>query len=164
MIRVWGGGLYESDYFYDLADYNGILIWQDMMFACAMYPATDAFLESVRTEVIQNAQRIGYHTSVAIFATNNENEAALAQNWYGTVADEERYKSEYRKLYLATVMHELKTLENPSRPRPLVSSPSNGKESQRDNYISQNPQDQNYGDGKHLKNFKSKEFKLCNNI
>uniref|UniRef100_A0A1L8EBR4 beta-mannosidase n=2 Tax=Haematobia irritans TaxID=7368 RepID=A0A1L8EBR4_HAEIR len=144
MIRVWGGGIYESDYFYDLADSYGILIWQDMMFACAMYPATDSFLSSVRKEILQNAQRIAHHPSVAIFATNNENEVAIAQNWYGTL--EERYKTEYRKLYVATVVHELKAVGHSDRPDPLVSSPSNGKESIKDNYISDNPQDPNYGD------------------
>ncbi|XP_058974882.1 beta-mannosidase [Musca domestica] len=144
MIRVWGGGIYESEYFYEMADSLGIMIWQDMMFACAMYPVTDSFLASVRKEVIQNAQRIAHHPSIAIFATNNENEVAIAQNWYGTV--EERFKTEYRQLYIATVIHELKALEHATRPLPLVSSPSNGKESARDNYISANPQDPNYGD------------------
>ncbi|KAM7362826.1 beta-mannosidase-like [Cochliomyia hominivorax] len=146
MIRIWGGGIYESDEFYDMADAMGILIWQDMMFACAMYPATEEFLASVRQEVIQNAKRIGHHASIAIFATNNENEVALAQNWYQTAVQQEKYKADYRQLYLATVIHELKILEYPSRPRPLVSSPSNGKESEKDNYISSNPQDPNYGD------------------
>lgn len=152
MIRIWGGGIYESDEFYDLADSMGILIWQDMMFACAMYPATEDFLASVRQEVLQNAKRIGHHASIAIFATNNENEVALAQNWYQTKYQEEKYKADYRQLYLATVIHELKVLDYPSRPRPLVSSPSNGKESERENYISDHPQDPNYGDGKLLFN------------
>lgn len=48
MIRVWGGGIYESDYFYNLADEYGILIWQDMMFACAMYPVFDEFLRYLK--------------------------------------------------------------------------------------------------------------------
>lgn len=147
MIRVWGGGIYESDYFYDTADSLGLLIWQDMMFACAMYPATEEFLSSVRLEVLQNAKRVGHHACLAIIATNNENEVALAQNWYQTKYQQGKYKADYRQLYLATVIHELKILEYPSRPRPLVSSPSNGKESAKDNYISEEPQDQNYGDG-----------------
>lgn len=151
MIRVWGGGIYESDYFYEVADENGILIWQDMMFACAMYPVTEEFLASVRTEISQNAKRIGHHASIAILATNNENEVALVQNWYGTEGHQEKYKSDYRQLYLATVIHELKLLEYPSRPRPLASSPSNGKEAEKENYISQNPSDENYGDGKRNK-------------
>lgn len=147
MLRVWGGGIYESDEFYNLADTYGILIWQDMMFACAMYPTTSEFLSSVKEEVIQNAKRLSYHASIAIFATNNENEVALAQNWYGTKADEDRFNSEYRELYLATVMHELKIIQDSSRPTPLVSSPSNGVESSKDDYLSKDPQNPNYGDG-----------------
>lgn len=80
-LRVWGGGVYESDYFYDLADEYGILIWQDMMFACAMYPVFSDFLDSVRIEVEQNIRRIQYHPSILLWAGNNENEAALMQNW-----------------------------------------------------------------------------------
>uniref|UniRef100_A0A1A9W1B3 beta-mannosidase n=1 Tax=Glossina brevipalpis TaxID=37001 RepID=A0A1A9W1B3_9MUSC len=146
MIRVWGGGIYESDEFYDIADQNGLLIWHDMMFACAMYPITEEFLASVRLEISQNAKRIAHHPSIAIFATNNENEVALVQGWYNTGSDEERFRKEYRELYLATIMHELKIIEHSSRPTALVSSPSNGKVSANDNYISNNPQDPNYGD------------------
>lgn len=83
MLRVWGGGVYESELFYELADRFGILIWQDMMFACAMYPTGD-FLKSVRVEINQQIRRIQHHASIALFAGNNENEAALRQNWYGT--------------------------------------------------------------------------------
>ncbi|XP_023165462.2 beta-mannosidase-like [Drosophila hydei] len=146
MIRVWGGGIYESDYFYDMADSLGILIWQDMMFACAMYPTTPEFLASVSEEVRQNAKRLSHHASIAIFAGNNENEAALVQNWYHTYQDLDRFKAEYRELYLGTVLHELKIVSHNNRPEPLVSSPSNGKASERDNYISENPQDNHNGD------------------
>lgn len=148
MIRVWGGGVYESDYFYNLADRYGLLIWQDMMFACAMYPATPSFLSSVRLEIRQNALRIIHHPSIAIFAANNENEVALVQNWYGTASDSEHYMKEYRQLYIDTIIDELEIIRHPSRPKPLVSSPSNGKASAKDNFISLNPQDANYGDGK----------------
>lgn len=80
-VRVWGGGVYESDYFYDLADEYGILLWQDMMFACAMYPVYSEFLKSVEIEVEQNIRRLQRHPSILIWAGNNENEAALVQNW-----------------------------------------------------------------------------------
>ncbi|EDW58688.1 beta-mannosidase [Drosophila virilis] len=146
MIRVWGGGVYESDFFYDKADSLGILIWQDMMFACAMYPTTPEFLASVGEEVRQNAKRLSHHASIAIFAANNENEAALVQNWYHTLADLDRFKAEYRELYLGHVVHELKLVSHSGRPEPLVSSPSNGKASEKDNYISENPQDEHNGD------------------
>ncbi|XP_017085650.1 beta-mannosidase [Drosophila eugracilis] len=146
MLRVWGGGVYESDYFYQLADSLGLLIWQDMMFACAMYPVSRDFISSVRQEVRQNAMRLSHHPSLAIFVTNNENEAALVQNWYGTFFERERFESEYRELYLANVIHELKQVSHSSRPQPLVSSPSNGKVSEQDNYISNNPQDNHNGD------------------
>lgn len=81
MLRVWGGGVYESDTFYSIADELGILIWQDMMFACSMYPTEERFLESVRTEVEQQVRRLQHHPSVAVWAGNNENEAALRGNW-----------------------------------------------------------------------------------
>lgn len=82
MLRVWGGGIYEHDEFYDLADNYGILIWQDMMFACAMYPVHTKFLDSVKIEIEQNVRRLQKHPSIAVWAGNNENEAALVQNWY----------------------------------------------------------------------------------
>ncbi|XP_053947050.1 beta-mannosidase [Anastrepha ludens] len=153
MIRIWGGGVYESNAFYEEADKYGILIWQDMMFACAMYPATDEFLATVRTEVIQNAKRIAYHPSIAIIATNNENELALVGNWYGTAGDRARFEAEYRELYVGTVFHELKIIQDTARPKPLISSPSNAKASEKYNYISNNPGDANYGDIHFYTNF-----------
>lgn len=73
MIRVWGGGIYEKDVFYDLCDKYGILVWQDFMFACAMYPGDKAFLESVKTEAKYNVKRLRNHTSIALWCGNNEN-------------------------------------------------------------------------------------------
>lgn len=76
MLRVWGGGIYENDLFYDLCDRYGIMVWQDFMFACAMYPGDDAFLENVRHEAIDNVKRLRNHPSLALWCGNNEIEAA----------------------------------------------------------------------------------------
>jgi len=70
MLRVWGGGIYELDEFYELADELGIMIWQDFMFACALYPTDPNFLKSVDTEVVQQIRRLQHHPSIAIWAGN----------------------------------------------------------------------------------------------
>ncbi len=72
MLRVWGGGIYEDDYFYELCDKNGILVWQDFMFSCAMYPGDSAFMESVKQEAIDNVIRLRNHPSIALWCGNNE--------------------------------------------------------------------------------------------
>ncbi|KIJ70008.1 glycoside hydrolase family 2 protein [Hydnomerulius pinastri MD-312] len=72
MIRVWGGGIYEADAFYDICDELGILVWQDFMFGCGQYPAYDSFLKLVEVEAEQNVKRLRHHPSVVIFAGNNE--------------------------------------------------------------------------------------------
>ncbi len=76
MLRVWGGGIYENDLFYDLCDQNGILVWQDFMFAGSLYPDDTEFLENVRQEVIQNVKRLRSHPSIAVWCGNNEIEVA----------------------------------------------------------------------------------------
>lgn len=73
MLRVWGGGIYENDIFYDLCDEKGILIWQDFMFACAMYPGDIEFLANVKEEAIQQVKRLRNHASIALWCGNNEN-------------------------------------------------------------------------------------------
>ncbi len=72
MLRVWGGGIYERDLFYHLADEHGILIWQDFMFANAMYPGDPAFLASVRAEAEHQLRRLRQHPSIALWCGNNE--------------------------------------------------------------------------------------------
>jgi len=73
MLRVWGGGMYEHDDFYDLCDENGILVWQDFIFACGSYPLHEKeFLENVRREVEDNVRRLRHHASLALWCGNNE--------------------------------------------------------------------------------------------
>lgn len=81
ILRVWGGGYYESDTFYDLCDKKGILVWQDFMFACQPYPFfDDDFLTNVKKEVEYNIRRLRNHPSLAIWSGNNEIEA-MAMGW-----------------------------------------------------------------------------------
>ena len=76
MLRVWGGGSYESEDFYDMCDQYGILVWQDFMFACNLYPFDDeAFLENCREEVRDNVRRLRHRASLALWCGNNEIEA-----------------------------------------------------------------------------------------
>lgn len=79
MLRVWGGGIYENDIFYDLCDEHGIMIWQDFMFACSMYPAEGALLENIRQEAIDNVKRLRNHACIALWCGNNECQDA----WFG---------------------------------------------------------------------------------
>jgi beta-mannosidase len=75
MLRVWGGGFYEEERFYDLCDKYGILIWQDFIFSCSMYPLDDpAYLENVRVEAVENIRRLRHRTSLALWCGNNEME------------------------------------------------------------------------------------------
>ena len=76
MLRVWGGGIYESDDFYELCDEMGLLVWQDFMFACSMYPGDEKFLENVRAEAADNVRRLRNHPSIALWCGNNEVETA----------------------------------------------------------------------------------------
>ena len=75
MIRVWGGGIYESEAFYDLCDELGLLVWQDFMFACALYPGDAAFLRSVQIEAEQQVRRLRHRASLALWCGNNEIES-----------------------------------------------------------------------------------------
>lgn len=97
MIRVWGGGIYEDDHFYDLCDRNGIMVWQDFAFACAMYPGTPEFLENVRREAIDNVVRLRNHPSLALWCGNNEIDAAWArwgwQKGYSPAEKEQIFKA-----------------------------------------------------------------------
>jgi beta-mannosidase len=91
MLRVWGGGIYENDIFYDLCDEKGILIWQDFMFACAMYPGDNDFLENVEKEAIQNVKRLQNHASIALWCGNNESSEGWNRwGWQANRSDNEK--------------------------------------------------------------------------
>ncbi|KAJ5579585.1 Glycoside hydrolase family 2 N-terminal [Penicillium hispanicum] len=72
MLRVWGGGIYEDDSFYEACDELGVMVWQDFMFGCGNYPTTPNLLESIRQEAIFNVQRLRHHPSIVIYVGNNE--------------------------------------------------------------------------------------------
>ena len=148
MLRVWGGGIYESDYLYTLADEMGILIWQDFMFACSMYPANDPDLARVSKEVKHQVRRLQHHASIALWAANNENAGALRDNWYGTDANFDLFERDYIRLYIDTIVQMVRQ-EDPARTA-LSTSPSNGRlTGTEEGWIPEDPGDPLYGDIHH---------------
>ncbi len=99
MLRVWGGGIYEENLFYDLCDEKGIMVWQDFMFACAMYPGDEGYLENVKQEAIDNVKRLRNHSSIALWCGNNENNEAW-HRWGWQTGRSEAEKNEIWGNYL----------------------------------------------------------------
>jgi beta-mannosidase len=95
MLRVWGGGIYENDIFYDLCDKKGILIWQDFMFACALYPGDIEFLTNIQEEAAQQIKRLRNHVSIALWCGNNEN----AEGWKRWGWQNDRTKKEKKDIW-----------------------------------------------------------------
>ena len=83
MLRIWGGGSYESEEFYNLCDKYGILLWHDLMYACAVYDLEIETNNDWRQEIDKNFDRLSHHPSIVLYAGNNEVEQAIQQNWYG---------------------------------------------------------------------------------
>jgi beta-mannosidase len=109
MIRVWGGGVYEDERFYELCDSLGLLVWQDFMFACSMYPGDDDFLENVRLEAENNFNRISKHTSVALWCGNNENLSAWKRWGWEETAIKEQSKAIAERIWKSydTLFHHI---------------------------------------------------------
>lgn len=97
-VRVWGGGHYASDAFYDACDEMGLLVWQDFMFACSVYDLTEEFEANIRTEFIDNIKRIRHHASLALWCGNNEMELFLEDNAAGWCLKPSQF-SDYFKMY-----------------------------------------------------------------
>lgn len=124
MLRVWGGGFYEDERFYDLCDRYGLLVWQDLVFACNWYPLDDpAFLENVRLEVIENVRRLRHRASLALWCGNNEMEWGWV-DWGWDRPENADLKAAYDQAF----HHNLPAwcaAEDPDRPY-WPSSPSSG--------------------------------------
>ncbi|HOJ99829.1 MAG TPA: glycoside hydrolase family 2 protein [Termitinemataceae bacterium] len=141
MVRVWGGGQYEQDIFYDLCDELGILVWQDCMFACAMYPATPEFLSNVQKEIAYQVLRLKDHPCLALWCGNNENLGAL--NWFPeTKQNRDRYIIDYDRLNEGIVGNTIRALDPDHIFWP--SSPSGGPQDFSDNWHADAKGDMHY--------------------
>lgn len=141
MLRVWGGGQYETELFYTLCDEMGLLIWHDFMFGCALYPATKWFLEQVETEVRHQVSRLKDHPCIALWCGNNENLGALS--WYSeSRAHTSRYLVDYDRLNEGVIGRIARELD-PSRPW-WPSSPSAGAGDYTDNWHDDSKGDMHY--------------------
>jgi len=120
-VRVWGGGHYPPDYFYDICDELGLVVWQDFMFACAVYDLTDEFDENVRAELADNIKRIRHHASLGLWCGNNEMEVFADQmRWVGIL----KQKADYTKMFEYIFPQMVKELDPETFYWP--SSPSSG--------------------------------------
>jgi beta-mannosidase len=97
MVRVWGGGYYEKDFFYEICDELGLLVWQDFMFSCSLYPSTEEFLDEVRAEAIYQVERLQHHACIAVWCGDNELLGALT--WFEeSRKNRDRYLVNYDRL------------------------------------------------------------------
>lgn len=120
-IRVWGGGYYPDDWFYDACDELGLLVWQDFMFACAVYNLTDEFEETITAEFEDNIRRLRSHPSLALWCGNNEMELFTSHDlWVKNM----RQKSDYIKIFQYIIPRVLKKEDPQAFYWP--SSPSSG--------------------------------------
>lgn len=141
MLRVWGGGIYERDIFYDLCDEAGILVWQDFMFACSMVPGENEFFESVKQEAIDNIRRLRRHPCIAMWCGNNEiDEAWHNWGWQEPLTEDQRARiwEDYQNIFHRILPRAVS--ENDPRRYYLPSSPKFG----RGNYRSLREGDNHY--------------------
>jgi beta-mannosidase len=131
MLRVWGGGQYESEDFYDLCDEKGLLVWQDMMFSCALYPSSPAFLASVEKEIRHQITRLRDHPCIALWCGNNEDVGALT--WFPeSRANRDRYIVDFDRLNEGVIGRVVRECD-PTRTF-WPSSPSSGPGDYSDNW------------------------------
>lgn len=121
IIRVWGGGYYPEDYFYELCDQYGLLVWQDFMFACSVYDLTEEFEQTIQQEIIDNIKRFRNHPSLGLWCGNNE----IEEGWeHWGWPKRSKFRTHYLKLFEITLPKLVKELD----PQTFYwsSSPSSG--------------------------------------
>ncbi|MFW9894532.1 MAG: glycoside hydrolase family 2 protein [Candidatus Thorarchaeota archaeon] len=130
MIRVWGGGIYEIEAFYNLCDELGLMVWQDFPFACALYPYKKEFTENIELEAIQNIKRLRKHPSLAIWCGNNEIESLWKRMLISSgVAEDNTERHNFLIKFYLRIFEELlpRLIEEYDPTRPYwPSSPSSG--------------------------------------
>ncbi len=135
-IRVWGGGYYPSDTFYDYCDKYGLVVWQDLMFACNVYDMTSEFEKNIVEETRDNVTRLRHHACLGLFCGNNENESAWV-NWEGFKEESSYLKADYIKMFEHVLPNALREADDRTFYWP--SSPSSGG-------CFDAPEDENRGD------------------
>ena len=135
-LRVWGGGYYPSDFFYDLCDKYGLIVWQDLMFACHVYDVTGSFEKNAVEEIRDNVRRIRHHASLGLWCGNNEIETGWV-NWSDFQKESLYLRADYIKLFEHTIPAVMAE-EDPDTFF-WVSSPSSGG-------CMDDPEDENRGD------------------
>ncbi|QQS36049.1 MAG: glycoside hydrolase family 2 protein [Ignavibacteriales bacterium] len=135
MLRVWGGGIYEDDLFYDLCDEKGILVWQDFMFANGMYPADSLMINNIRIEAEEQIKRLRNHPSLALWCGNNE----IAEGWANwgwknnfTPEQQKKMSDDYNKIFHQTLPGLVETF-SPDIPY-RASSPQYGRGNPKSQY------------------------------
>ena len=98
-IRIWGGGYYPDDFMYDACDKYGIIVWQDLMFACNVYRLTEDFEQNIIQETIDNVKRLRHHACMGLWCGNNEMEWGWGEGWARIQGHHPRYKADYIKIF-----------------------------------------------------------------
>lgn len=122
-LRVWGGGYYPSDYFYELCDKNGLIVWQDLMFACNVYEVTEAFEANIAAEAKENVRRLRHHACLGLWCGNNELETAWV-NWTDFDGNSEYLRADYIRQFEYILPKAVKEVDDRTFYWP--SSPSSG--------------------------------------
>ena len=135
-VRVWGGGYYPSDHFYDLCDEMGLIVWQDLMFACNVYDLTEEFEDNITKEITENVKRLRHHASLGLWCGNNEMESAW-DHWPEVQSESKYLRADYIKMFEYVIPKAVRAAD--SETFFWQSSPSSGG-------CFDNPDDENRGD------------------